>query len=372
MASNNVINGVKYRGLGASVVGLSNLQQILQVSGLDWKTVSMPMLIQGKASNRPSAFRSLVRSDNGEELGVSTATYKPQHNEQIVGSMLQAADLAGGVQLERIGALDGGRRVWAIGTVPNCSFDLPVDDVYNRLMESNPNHGWIKGDNTVLKILMGSGHVPGTAWSIDFVAERQICTNGAKITRMLGRFRMIHSATFGDMHKTQLKQMMNAAPAAFAKYGAKALEMRQTVTPEVLGRAFTVQLMQPELIKKAVEAGDLPKEITDGGTVRTHFNGIDTENLINYATKVDFFDPSTFSRPVNRVLEVVNSQPGAPMAAGTLWNRYNAVTYFVDHERGRSADTGLNAAFFGDGATLKDQAFDLAGQYAYVLRGGAR
>lgn len=373
---NNPINSVtKYRGLGAAVVGLSNLQEILERSGLNWRTISLPMQIVGKTQTRPSGFRSLVRSDNGEELGVSTSSYKPVHNEQIVGSMLKAAEVAGGIELERIGSLDGGRRVWAIGTVPKTSFDLPIDPMWEQAMRNNPDHGWIKDDKTVLKVLMGSGHVPGTAWSLDFMAERQICTNGAKITHMMARFRMVHSATFDVNRTVEIQRMIANSHVAFEKYGQKALAMRESRVTDAIGKAFTVQLMQPELVKKAVKDGQLPTQVLDAGTVGGHYNGISTPHLLEAvegAVKVNFFDPQTFSRPVNRVLELVNTQPGAAMAAGTLWNRYNAVTYFVDHERGRSADSGLNAAFFGDGAQLKQQALELADQYAYVLRGGRR
>lgn len=365
------LNGVKYRGLGADVVGVNDLKQILVRSGLDWKTVSLPMQIVGKTGTRPSEYRSLVRSDNGNELGVSTGSYKPVHNEQIVESMLKAAEVAGGVQLERIGSLDGGRRVWAIGTLPKAAFDLPVDPMWEQAMIDRPDHGWIKDDKTVLKMLIGSGHVPGVALSIDFLAERQICTNGAKITKFMSRFRMVHSATWTPAHAVQIQSMVKNSHVAFAKYGEMARDMRETRLNEIEAQAFTVQLMQPELVKDAVKEGKLDREILSGGTVGQHYNGINTPALVEVATKVNFFDPATFSRPVKRVLELVNQQPGAAMAAGTLWNRYNAVTYFVDHERGRSADTGLNAAWFGDGAQLKDQALDLAGQYAYVLRKGA-
>lgn len=368
MATNvNVIDGKvnKYRGMGADVSTLSDVPTILDRAKMDWKTVSMPMLIQGKGANRPSGFRSLVRSDNGEELGVSTPDYKPVHNEQIVRSMLIAASEAGGVQLERIGCLDGGRRVWGIGTVPNTSFVLPVDDAWEQLMRNNPLHGWIKGDKTVLKVLIGSGHVPGTAFTIDFQAEREICTNGAKITKIVGRFRLVHSAEFSVHHRMQIRRMMDGAFQHFRTYEQKAIAMRNTHVETAVGTAFTVQLMQPELIVNAVKEGRAPEALLS--TKGDNFGGINTPLLLNEAVKVDFFDPQTFSRPVNRVLELVNSQPGAPMAAGTLWNRYNAVTYFVDHERGRTADSGLNAAFFGEGAQIKDQALDLASQYAMVL-----
>jgi hypothetical protein len=38
---------------------------------------------------------------------------------------------------------------------------------------------------------------------------------------------------------------------------------------------------------------------------------------------------------------------------GSLYGVLNGVTYYTDHQRGRSADTRLNSAWFGDGDRLK-------------------
>ena len=48
------------------------------------------------------------------------------------------------------------------------------------------------------------------------------------------------------------------------------------------------------------------------------------------------------------------------MAGKTVWGAVNAVTQYVDHERGLKRETGLDAAWFGEGATLKDRAFSIA------------
>jgi len=49
------------------------------------------------------------------------------------------------------------------------------------------------------------------------------------------------------------------------------------------------------------------------------------------------------------------------------WQAMNAVTYYVDHERGRTRDSALNSAWFGEGANLKQSALDLALKYTEVL-----
>jgi hypothetical protein len=48
------------------------------------------------------------------------------------------------------------------------------------------------------------------------------------------------------------------------------------------------------------------------------------------------------------------------VAGKTLWGAVNAVTQYIDHERGKHRDTSLDAAWFGGGAQLKDRAFAMA------------
>jgi phage/plasmid-like protein (TIGR03299 family) len=45
---------------------------------------------------------------------------------------------------------------------------------------------------------------------------------------------------------------------------------------------------------------------------------------------------------------------------GTWWNAYNAVTEFLTHERGKSADGRLNSLWFGDSARLSQSALQSA------------
>jgi len=50
-----------------------------------------------------------------------------------------------------------------------------------------------------------------------------------------------------------------------------------------------------------------------------------------------------------------------PSAAGTLWGAVNAITEYTDHRRrARSEDHRRDAAWFGQGADLKQRAWDEA------------
>jgi hypothetical protein len=73
------------------------------------------------------------------------------------------------------------------------------------------------------------------------------------------------------------------------------------------------------------------------------------------------------SRPAEKVIELVSAQPGADLAPNTGWNAVNAVTYYVDHVRGRGEASGVESSLFGDGAQLKTSALDLALKYTEAI-----
>lgn len=73
-------------------------------------------------------------------------------------------------------------------------------------------------------------------------------------------------------------------------------------------------------------------------------------------------------RTAGEVMRVLQTQPGSSTAHGTLWNAYNAVTYHVDHVRGRNADTAVESALFGEGDRLKNSALELAMDYTERLQ----
>jgi hypothetical protein len=76
--------------------------------------------------------------------------------------------------------------------------------------------------------------------------------------------------------------------------------------------------------------------------------------------------PPINERAVKRTLSLFDGQGrGADLvsAKGTAFGLLNAVTEFVDHERrARSTDHRLDSAWFGQGATVKQKAMDLAVQ----------
>jgi len=65
------------------------------------------------------------------------------------------------------------------------------------------------------------------------------------------------------------------------------------------------------------------------------------------------------SRAYKKVLELFDGKAmgsDLPGTYGTRWGLLNAITQFVDHERGHNTDTRMNNAWFGEGNRLKSEA----------------
>jgi phage/plasmid-like protein (TIGR03299 family) len=96
--------------------------------------------------------------------------------------------------------------------------------------------------------------------------------------------------------------------------------------------------------------------------------GVSLEYAKNFSSELfpAIFDPQTEklkeSRGFKRVLELFD---GAGIGAsdqgvyGTRWGLLNAVTQYIDHERGHNVDTRMNNAWFGNGNRLKSEAESL-------------
>jgi hypothetical protein len=67
------------------------------------------------------------------------------------------------------------------------------------------------------------------------------------------------------------------------------------------------------------------------------------------------------------LIDSILFSPGADLESreNTLWGAINGVTHWVDHQRGRTQDSTLSGAWFGQGAAMKQAAvqvaYDMAG-----------
>ena len=70
------------------------------------------------------------------------------------------------------------------------------------------------------------------------------------------------------------------------------------------------------------------------------------------------------SKNAIRAFDILETQPGAEFAKGTWWQAFNATTYMVDHEIGRSEEARLTSNWYGANKQLKNRALEKAIEYA--------
>jgi hypothetical protein len=320
-------------------------------------------------------FKAIRRSDTGAALGVCTNDYKPVQNAEMMEQFLSFAE-AGDLKLRTAGVLEGGKRVFASA---ESSYSKIVEfrsagkgSGYAEAAQNRSEAGYAKGDILRLMFLLSNGHAPGTAFRVRAVAERIACLNGATCQAETAAFSMTHRASFGDKHRAQILQLIASAFQAFDSYSLKANLMAQTPANRNVNTLFLAELIQPELIEKAATKLLMSKtaSLEDMGA-RVLSEILDRDKRI--------IDVNDFSRPMQKMVDVLNYQAGGELSDGTLWHGYNTVTNYVDHVAGRSDESGVRGALFGTGDGLKAKALELAqtyvrrmGEFGNQLRMGVR
>lgn len=298
---------VPWHGMGQTVNPNASVEDWRIAGGLNWDAVRTEVIFNGK--NDEYAFwpdkHVLYRSDTGQPLSVVSKDYKTVQPGQILGFFKDLAD-KGGFQIETVGALKEGRRIWALARVGEDSKAM---------------------DDKVAPYLMMVTSYDGTMATIaDFTVVRIVCNNTLQraITNSDGKNRVTvpHSAMFKpDSVRQQLGIALDSWDAFMIK--ANKLAKRKITDPEM--DAFLLDLIEPPYGKTY-----LPEQ---------------TRNTKGYQRILGLFK---------------GGQLGAGQDAinGTAWGLLQATTQFVDHEQGRLPDNRLDNAWFGVGAKFKEKAMN--------------
>lgn len=342
--------GLPFRGLLRNVQGVP-ADQIQARSGLEWRTAKRPIEIVGLHSNKPAeGYQALVRSDNGEVLDITSAQFKPHQNTEILADMLQAAAF-GEAEIVYAGPMDGGRRVVAIAKMQG-EFTLPGKQTWN-------NHAGpaINGaDKTALFTVISGGHQVGTPFKIRGMAFRLWCANGAFFTQgATATFTVTHRLNL-ETRRAQIQEVYNRIRSEFQTYGESAARLQNTEMERNQSRLYVAELLKPGI---AQTLSDRLGQSTDVWMSVAHeLRGARALDAILKENESE----QGFARSGKNLLDAIVNQEGRN--GDNLWSGFNGITWYVDHQRGRNAETGLNAAMFGAGADLKERALTTALQFA--------
>jgi phage/plasmid-like protein (TIGR03299 family) len=291
--------GRPWHGLGTPVSDDMTPEQMMVVAGLDWNVQKVESFIEFNGNRVPTGQQSLVRETDGKILTHVGPGWNPVQNADAFEFF---ADFVanGDMVMDTAGSLKDGRIVWALADVRDGFTIFNGDEVRGYLLFSNP-------------------HQYGKSIDIKFVMERVVCNN---------------TLTVALNEKGQPSVRVNHR----SQFNADRVK-------EILGLGHNK-------VEKFKEAAEFL------GSKR--YTVADLETYFGEVFGLSAREGKKLTRTAERAMEIVENQPGADFRPGTFWNAYNAVTYLVDHELGRSADSRMASAWFGGNAKRKVDALDLA------------
>jgi phage/plasmid-like protein (TIGR03299 family) len=302
-----------WHGLGQQLTKDASIETWQEQAGLSWKAVLSPTMFWPEGEVAPVEMPNqfvIHRNDNKKPLGVVTGRYKVHQPDEILGFFDTLAKSAG-FSLEVAGAINGGKRIWALANT-------------NR-------EACVLGDDSVKGYVLLSTSFDGTTSTIgQFTSIRVVCNN-----------------TLSAADKE------NAPSRVSITHGTKFCEQTMSDKLGIITSSFDEMMTRYKyLAHKDVTSGYVKQFLLD------LFPPTMQQVKINGANQLVLAE----SRSYKNVLELFDGKGmGAELkgASGTRWGLLNAVTEYIDHQRGHNADSRMNNAWFGNGNRLKTQAEEI-------------
>jgi len=303
------VNEEPWHGLGNKLSPKQPIETWIKEAGMAFTIKESPVLFNIAADNgmhikTHSDGKVLYRSDNNLSLSVVSNRYKVVQPREVLHFYKDLVD-AGGFELETAGVLKGGKKIWALAKTGQETV--------------------IKGADRVKAYLLLATSCDSTmATTAQFTSVRVVCNNTLQlaVNDKAGAIKVPHSTTFDPQAVKDALGLGLSNWDSFIK-DIKLLSQRPV---------------------SALEAAQFFSDVLD-------------EQVLD-------MDGAPLSRAMQQVHALYS---GAGMGSlltgtrGTAWGLVNSVTEYVDHHRkARNQDYRLDSAFFGNGASLKQKAFEKA------------
>ena len=300
---------VPWHGLGTKVSNDLTPEQMLNAANLNWSVDPVDLFAEVGGEKLATGHRALVRSSDHRVLDVITDDWNPVQNAEAF-EFFNDFVAAGDMEMHTAGSLKDGKIVWALAKVKE-SFELfgGKDKVDAYLHFTNP-------------------HSYGQSIDVRFTPIRVVCNNTLTLSLNMKSKNMVKVSHRREFDGDMVKEALGVAKHKLDQYK----EMAQYLSQKRYSNESVV---------------DYFKRVFPVLTTKT-----DSEKVL--------------SKSAERAVEIIqrSEQPGAEFGKGTWWEAFNAVTYMTDHEIGRSADTRLQSAWYGQNRNLKTKALETAVEMA--------
>jgi len=311
-----------WHGYGEVMLPDQTLDEWIIAAGLDYKVLERPVgwvhyaetpsKVEGAkpvvvAKHMPiNGRKALIRDDVNACLSIVSNRYKPIQPRECIeffGSLIKDE----GFKLHTAGALQDGKRIWALAETGN-EFAL-------------------KGlDRIAAYLLLTTSYDGSSATTAQFTSIRVVCNNTLSFSldrgenQTEGIVRVPHTTEFVSADvKGQL-----GLTEGWSQFQDNVIQLADYRVSKKQAVEFFLELM-----------GVTEDEAAEGKQLQN----------------------------VKKLLSFYESAPGSQYmtSKNTPWGLVNAVSYFTDHgRRAQNNGTRFNSAAFGDGSRLKKQAFSKA------------
>jgi phage/plasmid-like protein (TIGR03299 family) len=317
LASTNGKTAMMYTGevpwhrLGTKLDQPATAQEAIQAAGLNY-LVELKPLKTNDGFDIPTR-KATVRKDTNDVLGVVGNGYVPVQNFQAFG-FLDAVVADGGLRYHTAGALGKGEKIWMLAKLPGTIQVKNSADVVDKFL------------------LLSNAHDGSAALRVYFTPIRVVCQNTLALAERRSEGQGVSILHKGDLQaKIQEAQQVLGFATRFFDDAAERINRLASHYPTQDQVAAYFKELYPD-----------PEE------------GKDNARAVN------------IRQELHRLFEegIGHDEPSIKHSS---WAAFNALTEYVDHVRPargtNDADRGsrrLDSIWFGSGARLKQQAWNLA------------
>lgn len=327
--------------LGVQLPAEVKAVEALELAGLGWLAESKPIYIDSHetadAVDELDGHRAIVRSDNGEVLGVVSDEYVPLQNA-LVAEMADALAGAGNAWIHTAGSLRGGQIVWFLLRLPG---DIKV-----------------KGDKSRIEpyCLLSNAHDGTRAMRIKPTSVRVVCANTHEMAMRGQRDGLFVRHTSGAEGRfKQAKESIAAAMEWYERFAKLGSVMNATKYTEEQMRQLAMRLAGEGTLKKHLSQVAKTKE--------AHARGPISLADVVEATKAQAIPDEIFNTTQMRNIETVQGlfcRAETGTKGRTAWDAYNATTDWLDHRTNRGdQDARAARSWFGADVVTKQSALEM-------------
>lgn len=269
----------------------------------------------------------LYRTDTGAPLWVASKSYNIVQPSEVMEFFAKLVDI-GGFELETAGVLSEGKRIWGLARVNDGAPVVGQDVVRPYVLLATSYDGTLATTakftavrvccHNTLTMSVGSAN-----YETGLVAGKaEDDTQGRAVSSLV---RIPHSTTFDP---DAVRKQLGIVKDVFERWLVESAMLAEKTISDEQFDLFLENLLQP-----------MQPKTVHGRPAK----------------------PARECKPFARIKEIYSGNLIGGDLAGesNRWRALNAVTQFVDYERGRTANSRLDGAWFGVGDTIKSKAFEL-------------